>query len=147
MSLGIRQKCAKKYIVLLRIYMGMLAVIALCAAIVLAADSLWAGVFVMLGVFAMLCMAAVTVPLRCGRIGYTRSGGCLRIERGLLVRRTLVVNRSDIRYSEICDGPLERRLGICTVTFYTGGGRVRLRGILSEDGQRLHYLFGGEAAG
>ena len=146
MATGLRQRCSRQYTVLLRIYIGMLAFVSLCAAIVLGAEGVKAGAFVLSGVFALLCAAAAAVPLRSGRVSYTRAGGCLLIEKGILLRRTLMVNRSDIRYSELSNGPVGRRLGICTVTFFTGGGKVRLRGLGVEDGRRLHYLFGGEAA-
>lgn len=144
--MGIKQKCSRKYTMLMRIYMFMLAFIALCGAVVLAVEGIRWGAFVVGGVCVLLCAAAIAVPVSSGRITYARTGGCISIERGLLVRRKLIVNRSDIRYSEISGSPMERKLGICTVTFFTGGGAVRLRGINSDDGRRLNYLFGGEAA-
>lgn len=146
MTTGIKQQCSRRYAALLRVYLGMLAFVSLCAAVILGVEGVRAGAFVLAGVFALLCAMAVTVPLRNRRVSYTRTGGCLRIERGLLLRHTLVVNRSDIRYSELTNGPVERKLGVCTVTFFTGGGKVRLRGLGVEDGRRLHYLFGGGAA-
>ena len=146
MATGIKQQCSRRYTALLRVYIGMLAFISLCAAVVLGMEGVKAGAFVLAGVFMLLCVAAAAVPLRSGRVSYTRTGGCLRIEKGLFLRRMLVVNRSDIRYSELSNGPVERRLGVCTVTFFTGGGKVRLRGLGVEDGKRLHYLFGGGAA-
>lgn len=141
-----KQKCSRKYTMLMRIDLLMLAFIALCAAIILAAENITPGAFVMGGVCVLLCGAAIAVPVSCGRITYARTGGCISIERGALVKRRLIINRSDIRYSEISGSPMERRLGICTVTFFTGGGAVRLRGVNSDDGRRLNYLFGGEAA-
>lgn len=144
--MGMKQRCSRKYIMLMRIYLLMMAFVALCAAVILAAEGIRFGTFIMGGVCVLLCGAAVAVPASSGRITYARTGGCISIERGLLVRRRLILNRSDIRYSEISGSPMERRLGLCTVTFFTGGGTVRLRGIHSDDGQRLNYLFGGEAA-
>lgn len=146
MATGIKQQCSRRYAALLRVYLGMLAFVSLCAAVILGVEGVKAGAFVLLGVFALLCAMAVAVPLRSGRISYTRVGGCLQIEKGLFLRRTLVVNRSDIRYSELTNGPVERRLGVCTLTFFTGGGKVRLHGLGLEDARRLHYLFGGGAA-
>ena len=141
-----KQKCSRKYIMLMRIDLFLLAFVALCAAVILAVEGIRLGTFVMGGVCVLLCAAAVAAPVSSGRITYARTGGCISIERGLLVRRRLIINRSDIRYSEISGSPMERRLGICTVTFFTGGGAVRLRGIYADDGRRLNYLFGGEAA-
>lgn len=144
--MGIKQKCSRKYTMLIRIYMFMLAFISLCATVVLAIEGVRPAAFVTGCVCVMLCAAAIAVPISGGRITYARTGGCISIERGLLVRRRLIINRSDIRYSEVSGSPMERRLGICTVTFFTGCGAVRLRGINSDDGRRLNYLFGGEAA-
>ncbi len=146
MATGIKQRCSRRYATLLRVYLGMLAFVSLCAAVVMGVEGVKMGAFVLLGVFALLCALAVTLPLQSGRVSYTRAGGCLQIEKGFFLRRMLVVNRSDIRYSELSNGPVERRLGVCTVTFFTGGGKVRLRGLGVEDGKRLHYLFGGGAA-
>ncbi len=146
MRVEIIGKCSLKYIMLLRLYCGMLAFIALCAAI-----TLKIGGFDMMGYAAavlcalMLC-ATLTVPLRFGRICYMRSGGCLRIEKGWLMRRTLIINRSDIRSSEVKDGPLQRRLGLCTVRLVTGGGNVSLRGVTVRDGRLLHRMLGGGEA-
>lgn len=146
MSVGIKQKCSGKYTVLLRIYIFMLAFVAACAAIVMAIDGLMAGVAVMSAICVLLCISAVTVPMKSGKISYTRTKGCLRVERGMLIRKTVILNREDIRYSEVSRSFMERRLGICTVTFFTGGQSVKLKGINFNDGQRLNYLFSGEAA-
>ena len=144
--MGIKQKCSRKYTMLMRIYIFMLAFIALCAAAIFGVEGIRSGAFAAGGVCVLLCAAAIAAPVSSGRITYARTGGCISIERGVLVRRRLIINRSDIRYSEISGSPMERRLGICTVTFFTGGGAVKLRGINSDDGRRLNYLFGGEAA-
>lgn len=143
--MGIKQRCAGSYTRLLRLYLGMLAFVALCAAVVMGAEGIRLGALALGCVCVLLCAGVIVVPM--GRsVTYARSGGCLSIERGWWIRRRLIVNRSDIRYAEISGSPLERHLGICTVTFFTGGGKVRLRGIHTDDGQRLRYLFGGEAA-
>ena len=86
------------------------------------------------------------LPLSFGRISYLRSGGCLKIEKGFLLRRTLIINRSDIRCSEIKGGPLQKRLGLCTVVFFTGGGRIKLRGVENGDGMLLNRMLGGGSA-
>ena len=146
MSGGIKQECSRRYATLLRIYIFMLAFVAACAAVVLAIDGITAGFGAAAAVCAGLCIAAAAVPLCSGKISYTRKGGCLCIERGLLVRKTVIVSRSEVQCSEISRSLMERRLGICTLTLTTGGGNVRLKGIDYSDGQRLKFLFGGEAA-
>lgn len=144
--MALRQTCSRRYPLLLRLYLLLLALIALCAATVMAAERQPVGAFVMGGIFVLLCAGAALTPVFGGNVTYCRSGGSLRIERGGLVNRKLIVRRSDIRYAEISGNPLERRLGVCTVTFFTSGGRVRLKGVQEDEGRQLQYLFGGEAA-
>lgn len=142
----ITRRCSAKYTALLRLYCGMTAFIAVCASVALGMWG-WAELsFTAAGVCAVMCCAAVVVPLSFGRITYLRSGGCIKIEKGLLMRRTLMINRSDIRCSEIKGGPLQRRLGLCTVVFCTGGGNVRLRGIEIADGRLLDRMLNPEGA-
>lgn len=145
-TIGIRQECSHRYTLLLRIYFLMLAFTAACAAVVLAIDGITLGMGIAAAICAVLCMIAAAVPLCIGRISYTRTGGRLRIERGLITRKIIIIGRDEIKFSEISRSFMERRLGICTLTFATGGGNVRLKGIDIADGQRLNYLFGGEAA-
>ncbi len=143
---GIKQGCAREYTVLLRIYMFMFAFIAACAAAVFFVGGVKAGVAAAAVVSVILCVMGAAAPLSSGRISYSRRGGCLFIERGLIVRRTIVVNRSEVQCAEISSGFMQRRLGLCTVTFSARSGRFRLKGLSEEDGKRLKYLFGGEAA-
>lgn len=146
MSVGIKQKCSGKYTMLLRIYIFMLAFVAACAAVIMEVDGLTEGVVAMATASIGLCIIAVAVPMRNGKISYTRTRGSLRVESGMLVHKTMIINREDIRYSEISRSFMERRLGICTITFFTGGRNVKLKGINFNDGKRLNYLFSGEAA-
>ena len=146
MRIEITNRCSEKYTVLLKIYCGMTAFIAFCASTALGMWRLGEAAAASAVVCGIMCAAAAAVPLSLGRISYARSGGCLKIERGLLFRRTVIVNRSDIRCSEIRRGPLQRRLGICTVVFYTGGRIIRLRGVNAGDGAFLNRSMCGEAA-
>ena len=72
--------------------------------------------------------------------------GCLSRSAAGIRGRTLIINRSDIRCSEIKHGPLQRRLGVCTVVFFTGGKVIRLRGINIGDGKLLNRVLCGETA-
>ena len=145
MRVEIKHRCSSKYRVLLRIYCGMTAFTALCASVALGMWELETAAFAAAGVCAVMCAAAVVIPMSFGRVSYTRSGGCIKIERGLLTRRTLIINRSDIRGSEIKSSLPQRKMGLCTVIFVTGGGRVRLRGVELTDGRLLDRMFSPEA--
>ena len=146
MRVEITRRCSAKYTMLLRIYCGMTAFTAFCASIALGMWNMAEFSFAAAAVCAVMCCAAVVVPLSFGRISYLRSGGCLKIEKGFLLRRTLIINRSDIRCSEIKGGPLQKRLGLCTVVFFTGGGRIKLRGVEAGDGMLLNRMLGGGSA-
>lgn len=146
MRVEITNRCSEKYSLLLRLYCGMLAFTALCASVALTAWHLTAAAVGTAVLCAGLCGFTAVVPLWLGRISYTRSGGSLKVEKGMLFRRTLIINRSDIRCSEIKHGPLQRRLGVCTVVFFTGGKVIRLRGINIGDGKLLNRVLCGETA-
>ena len=144
MRVEIKHRCSSKYRVLLRIYCGMTAFTALCASVALGMWELETAAFAAAGVCAVMCAAAVVIPMSFGRVSYTRSGGCIKIEKGLFTRKTLLLNRSDIRASEIKRGFIQRRMGLCTLTFFTGSGEIRLRGIELADGKLLDRMISAE---
>lgn len=146
MRVEITNRCSEKYTLLLRLYCGMLAFIALCASVSLSLWHLTAAAMAAGVLCGVMCGVLAVVPFWFGRISYIRSGASLKVEKGWLFRRTLIVNRSDIRCSEIRNGPLQRRLGVCTVIFFTGGRKVRLRGISLGDGKLLNRVMCGESA-
>ena len=146
MRVEITRRCSAKYTMLLRIYCGMTAFVALCASVSLGMWKLEELSFAAAGLCALMCCAAVAVPLSFGRISYLRSGNCIRIEKGLMLRRSLIINRSDIRGSEIRASYIQRRMGLCTVIFFTGSGNVRLRGIELTDGRLLDRMLNPEGA-
>ena len=146
MRVEITNRCSEKYSVLLRLYCGMLAFTALCASVSLSVWHMTAAAIGTAVLCAGMCGLTAVVPFWFGRISYLRSGASLKVEKGILFRRTLILNRSDIRCSEIKHGPLQRRLGVCTVVFFTGGKTVRLRGINIGDGKLLNRVLCGETA-
>jgi Bacterial membrane flanked domain. len=146
MRVEIQHRCSSKYIALLRLYCGMSAFIALCASVSLGMWERTELSFAAAAVCALMCCAAVVVPLSFGRISYLRSGGCIKIEKGLLNRHALIINRSDIRGTVIKRGFAQRKLGLCTVVFFTGSGKVRLRGIEIADGRLLDRMLRPEGA-
>ena len=146
MRVEIRHRCSSRYKALLRVYCGMTALTALCASVALGMCELDEWAFAAAGICGVMCCAAAVVPMSFGRISYLRSGGCIKIEKGFLTRRTLIINRSDIHGSEIRRSFPERRLGLCTVRLVTGGGNVSLRGVTVRDGRLLHRMLGGGEA-
>lgn len=147
--MAIKQTSSKRYAALLRLYLGLLGIIATCAATVCAAEGMRLGAALAAaaaGTLIFLLLLSLASGGRLSRVTYTREGGSLVIHRGIFTRRRVILNRSDIQYAETVSDPLTRRMGLCSVIFFTSGGRVTLRGIHTDDGQRLRYLFGGEAA-
>lgn len=141
MRVEIQHRCSAKYTALLRLYCCMTAFTALCASVAFGCWRIEMLSFASGAVCAFFCCAAVAVPMGFGRVSYLRSGGCLRIEKGLLTKRILIINRGDIRGSEIRRGFVQRKIGLCTLTFFTGSGKVRLRGIELADGRMLDRML------
>ncbi len=137
MRVEIIGRCSSKYILLLRLYCGMCVAATLSGAVALWLAGFRAAAYAAAGICGAVCCAGIVLPLSFGRISYLRSGGCLRVERGFLIRRAVIISRSDVRCSEIRGGPLQRRLGLCTVVFFTGSGKVTLRGVETGDGRLL----------
>lgn len=135
MYVEIRHRCSPKYTMLLRIQSLSAAAAVFLSSVYFFIEGIEAAFILSAALCVILCVMAAVVPCSVGRISYFRSGGSLMIQKGLIVRRTVIINRSDVRYTSISSGPLERRLGICAVTFCTGGSNFRIRGVALEDGR------------
>lgn len=144
MSVRIKQQCSQKYCILLRMYCLFGAFIAISAAVVFGTSGQRIAAFLLGILSAAILGVFLTVPIYSGHISYTRIGGGLRIERGNLVKKIIVLNRRDIKSTQLSRTFMERRLGICTLAFTAPSGTIYLKGIDFDDGQRLKYLFGGD---
>jgi uncharacterized protein len=72
------------------------------------------------------------------RFGIDATG--IRIERGVWWRSIVALPRARIQHSDVTQGPLQRRYGVATLTFYTAGSAhtsVRLPGLAHADAVAL----------
>ena len=71
--------------------------------------------------------------------GYAEREDDLLVRRGVLVRRTSVVPYGRMQYVDVTSGPLDRRLGLATVTLHTAAAATdaTIPGLLSDEATRL----------
>ena len=71
--------------------------------------------------------------------GYLERADDLLVRRGVLVRRTSVVPYGRMQYVDVTAGPLDRRLGLATVTLHTAAAATdaSVPGLLAAEAARL----------
>lgn len=86
--------------------------------------------------FAIALFIAIRVPLaRYNARGYQMSGDRLRVVRGVLFRSDTIVPFGRVQHIDVDQGPIERALGIATLTLHTAGSHnasVHLPGLGHE---------------
>ncbi len=93
-----------------------------------------------LGVTAVLSvLVLVAVRRRWAAWGYLERDDDLLVRRGVLVRRTSVVPYGRMQYVDVTAGPLDRRLGLATVTMHTAAAATdaSVPGLLADEATRL----------
>ena len=96
-------------------------------------------------VAALLVTAALTgqllvaVQRRFAAWGYLEREDDLLVRRGVLVRRTSVVPYGRMQYVDVTAGPLDRRMGLATVTLHTAAAATdaSVPGLLAPEAARL----------
>ena len=98
-------------------------------------EAVAASMLVAVGLAALL----VTVERRWQAWGYAERTDDLLVRRGELVRRTSVVPYGRMQYVDVTAGPLDRRLGLATVTLHTAAAATdaSIPGLLADDAARL----------
>ncbi len=81
----------------------------------------------------------LAVERRWAAWGYLEREDDLLVRRGVLVRRTSVVPYGRMQYVDVTAGPLDRRLGLATVTLHTAAAATdaRVPGLLAAEANRL----------
>jgi membrane protein YdbS with pleckstrin-like domain len=81
----------------------------------------------------------VMVERRWAAWGYLEREDDLVVRRGVLVRRTTVVPYGRMQFVDVTAGPLDRRLGIATVTLHTAAAATdaSVPGLLAAEATRL----------
>ena len=96
-------------------------------------------------VAALVATAALTgllllaVERRFAAWGYLEREDDLLVRRGVLVRRTSVVPYGRMQYVDVTAGPLDRRMGLATVTLHTAAAATdaSVPGLLAPEAARL----------
>ena len=66
---------------------------------------------------------------------------------GLIWRKTTTIPFNRIQHSEIKEGPISKRYGLCTLNVYTAGGAqsdMKIPGLLKEEGVRIKDFITGK---
>jgi membrane protein YdbS with pleckstrin-like domain len=81
----------------------------------------------------------VAVERRFAAWGYLEREDDLLVRRGVLVRRTSVVPYGRMQYVDVTAGPLDRRMGLATVTLHTAAAATdaSVPGLLAPEAARL----------
>lgn len=84
-------------------------------------------------------LALLSVERRWAAWGYFEREDDLLVRRGVLVRRTSVVPYGRLQYVDVTAGPLDRRLGLATVTLHTAAAATdaSIPGLLAPEAARL----------
>ena len=90
-------------------------------------------------VVAVTGLLMVAVQRRWAAWGYLEREDDLLVRRGVLVRRTSVVPYGRMQYVDVTAGPLDRRLGLATVTLHTAAAATdaSVPGLLAPEAARL----------
>jgi membrane protein YdbS with pleckstrin-like domain len=95
---------------------------------------------------ALLLLVAVAIGLllvaverRWRAWGYAERTDDLLVRRGVLIRRTSVIPYGRMQYVDVTAGPLDRRLGLATVTMHTAAAATdaSIPGLLADEATRL----------
>ena len=97
------------------------------------------------GLAAILVTAAATgwlldaVQRRWAAWGYVEREDDLLVRHGVLVRRTSLVPYGRMQYVDVTSGPLDRRLGLATVTMHTAAAAsdASIPGLRADEAARL----------
>ena len=108
-----------------------------------------AGVGAALATTVLTGLVLIGVERRYAAWGYLEREDDLVVRRGVLVRRTSVVPYGRMQYVDVTAGPLDRRLGLATVTMHTAAAATdaSVPGLLAAEAARLrdHLAALGEA--
>ncbi len=87
----------------------------------------------------LLGLTLLAVERRWRAWGYLEREDDLVVRRGVLVHRTSVVPYGRMQYVDVTAGPLDRRLGIATVTLHTAAAATDafVPGLLADEASRL----------
>lgn len=87
----------------------------------------------------LTALALISVERQWAAWGYFEREDDLLVRRGVLLARTSVVPYGRMQYVDVAAGPLDRRLGLATVTLHTAAAAadVSVPGLATAEAERL----------
>lgn len=100
---------------------------------------LWLAVLVPAVALGLAIWRLVLIPRQVRAIGYAERDDDLLIRGGIFFQRTMAVPYGRMQYVDIGVGPVERGLGLCTLTLHTAapGTNALIPGLPAAEGARL----------
>ena len=100
---------------------------------------LWFAISVPAFIVVLALWRLVLIPRQVRAIGYAERDDDLLIRGGIFFQRVMVVPYGRMQYVDICVGPVERSLGLCTLKLHTAspGTNASIPGLPTEEGARL----------
>lgn len=99
----------------------------------------WLAVAVPASMLVLALWRLVLIPRQVRAIGYAERDDDLLIRGGIFFQRVMVVPYGRMQYVDISVGPVERRLGLCTLKLHTASASTNasIPGLPTEEGARL----------
>ena len=99
----------------------------------------WVWVLADLAPVALLAFGWALAGRQARAIGYAEREDDLLVRRGVMVRNLVVVPYGRMQYVDVTAGPLDRRLGLATVTLHTAAAATdaSVPGLLADEAARL----------
>ena len=137
MACGVRQGCCARWYALfwVRVAICFVPIALFCAVVIRFTGwryALWLCFF-----DGIVCAAVFILRKSESARGYTRFSDRIVISCGALFPRTTVLFRRHISFAALSASPLERLLGLRTLTLHTTGGAVKMRGLERSEAERL----------
>ncbi len=138
----IPQHPSRRLLYLWRIYLSVILAIVLALGLWAAFTSDMAVLIPLsVTVTSILVYQLVYLPVLWESRTYTRCRGILRIEKGVIIRRTIVIPRSQLQFISLRRHLHERIFNLTTLVFHTTGGKIYLSGLEAEDAENLKENF------
>ena len=142
MASAVPQSCSPRLVWLLRIYCAALLLLCAAVTVLLALAGLVGAAMLTGAVGAAAVWLTVFYPqMYYDRLRYARSRDRFRIDRGVLWQQIIFVPTAQIQYVLLRRTPLDRLLGLASLTAVTSAGRVTLRGLPPSEAARLRMLL------
>jgi uncharacterized protein len=134
------RRVSNRLILLKQLHLLIWAVILLIACVLLwVFAARWLAAVVTVASFALVLLRALLVVRSVRSWGYAERAEDLLVRHGIFVRRLSIVPYARMQFVDVTAGPLERALGLATVTLHTAAAAsdASVPGLAAEEATRL----------